>query len=100
MHAVDGATGNVVLGSNDHVNDGIAGGLLDPNDGRDGRRFIVQAVHDLWDVLPASADLCWDNNAAREGTRCCKVIVIGKWLDEALLQLGFGDCFVLSSRLG
>ncbi len=60
----------------------------------------MQAVHDLWDVLPASADLCWDDDAAREGTRCCKVIVIGKWLDEALLQVGFGDCFMPSSRLG
>jgi hypothetical protein len=86
MHAVDDATGNVVPGSNDHVDDGIAGGLVDPDD--------------LWDVLPASADLCWDDDAAREGTSCCKVIVIGKWLDEALLRVGFGNCFVPSSRLG
>ncbi len=101
MHTVDGATGNVVAGSNNHVDDGIAGGLVDPDDGWGGRRFIVQAVHDLWDILLASADLCWDNNATREGTRCCKqVIVIGKWLDKALLQVGFGDCFVPSSCLG
>jgi hypothetical protein len=104
MHAVDGTTGRnvVVPGSNDHVDDGIAGGHVDPDDGRDGRRFILQAVHDLWDVLPASADLCWDDDdAAGDGAaRCCKVIVIGKWLDEARLRVGFGDCFVPSSRLG
>jgi hypothetical protein len=69
----------VVLGSNDHVNDGIAGGLVDPDDGCDGWRFIVQAMHGLWDILPVSADLCWDDNATREGTRCCKVIIIWKW---------------------
>ena len=94
IHAVDGATGSVVPGSNDHVDDGIAAGLVDPDDGRDGRRFIVQAVNDLWDVLPASADLCWDDDAAGGGTRCCRVIVIGKWLDEARLRAGFGECFV------
>ena len=55
MDAVDGATGNMFPGFNDHVDDGIAGGLVDPDNGRDGRRFIVQAVHDLWDILPASA---------------------------------------------
>ncbi len=63
MHAVDGATGNMVPGSNNHVDNGIAGGLVDPNDGRDRWTFIVQAMHDLWHVLPESADLCWDNDA-------------------------------------
>ncbi len=55
MDAVDGATGNMVQGFTDHVDDGIDGGPVDPDNGRDGRRFIVQAVHDLWDILPASA---------------------------------------------
>jgi hypothetical protein len=41
MHAVEGASVNMVPGSNDHVNDGIAGGLVDPDNGPDGRRFIV-----------------------------------------------------------
>jgi hypothetical protein len=72
MHAIDGATGNLVSGSNNHVNNGIPDSLVDPNDGQVGRRFIVQAVHNLWDLLPASSDLCWDDNAVREGTRCCR----------------------------
>jgi hypothetical protein len=89
-HVVDDRTRTVAPESNDYVDEGLAAGLVDPRDGLDERRFIVQAVNDLWDVLPASEDLCWD---AAE-TRCCKVIIIGKWLDEGRLRDGFRDCFL------
>jgi G3E family GTPase len=96
-HALDDITGEVIAASNDYVDEGLIAGLVDPDDGSDGRRFIIQAVNDLWDVLPASDDLRWDDTA---DARCCKVIVIGKWLDEAQLRGGFGDCFVSSSAPG
>jgi G3E family GTPase len=96
-HAVDDTTGNVTASSNDYVDEGLVAGIVDPNDGSDGRRYIVQAVNDLWDVLPASDDLRWDDTV---DARCCKVIVIGKWLDETILRDGFDDCFVSPSASG
>ncbi|KAL3808018.1 hypothetical protein ACHAXA_004971 [Cyclostephanos tholiformis] len=92
-HAVD-EMGNIATASNDYVDEGLIAGLVDTDDGSDGRRFIVQAVNDLWDIHPASDDLRWNDTL---DTRCCKVIVIGKWLDEARLRGGFGDCFVSSA---
>ncbi|KAL7530115.1 hypothetical protein ACHAXR_003316, partial [Thalassiosira sp. AJA248-18] len=85
-HAVD-EMGETI--PNDWVDDGLAAGLVSPDDLLDRRRFIVQAVNDLWDVHPASQNLCWDANE----TRCCKIVVIGRWLDESHLQEGFRDCF-------
>ena len=64
--------------------------MINLENGLDKRRFIVQAVNDLWDVLPASENLCWDAN----DTRWCKIVVIGKWLDNDQLQKGFNECFV------
>jgi G3E family GTPase len=58
--------------------------------GLDRRRFILQAVHDLWEVYPASDDLMFQSNEER----VCKVIVIGKYLNEAELRSGFQSCFL------
>lgn len=55
----------------------------------DCRRYIVQAVNDIWDVTPASDRLCWN----KRDTRCCKIVVIGKWLDEDRLKREFESCF-------
>lgn len=82
-HSID-STGNVDLA----VDDGVSGRLVDEHDGLDSRRHIVQAVHDLWDIS-ASKTLFWDAN----DTRCCKIIVIGKRLDEKKLRDGFVECF-------
>mmetsp|Transcript_12739 Transcript_12739/g.24221 ORF Transcript_12739/g.24221 Transcript_12739/m.24221 type:complete len:461 (-) Transcript_12739:11-1393(-) len=54
----------------------------------DKRRFILQSVHDLWDLYPASDDLQWK----AEEDRTNKVVVIGKNLDEASLREGFREC--------
>ena len=59
--------------------------------GLDPRRFIVQAVHDLWDIQPVtSLDLFWESEESRSG----KIVVIGKFLDEKRLRDGFQKCFV------
>lgn len=57
--------------------------------GLDRRRFILQAVHDLWEVYPASDDLMFEP----EEDRMCKVVVIGKYLQETELRSGFQKCF-------
>mmetsp|Transcript_13429 Transcript_13429/g.27250 ORF Transcript_13429/g.27250 Transcript_13429/m.27250 type:complete len:401 (+) Transcript_13429:436-1638(+) len=85
QHSID-STGNVV--SNDFDEDGRMSSFINERDGLDKRRYILQAVHDLWDVT-ASTNLFWDPN----DTRCCKIIVIGKRLDEKALQEGFIKCF-------
>jgi G3E family GTPase len=56
----------------------------------DRRRYIVQAVHDLWEVHPASDDLQWEEGELREG----KLVLIGKYLQRDVLQQGFLSCFV------
>lgn len=82
----------------DHLDDNDEG-LVNSNDGTDRRRYIVQAVHDLWDIQPASMDLCWndDDNASAAETRCCKVIIIGKCLDVDRLRMGFMECFMTAT---
>jgi len=87
-HAIDNM-GKIIPASNDWVDDGIVAGVVDSIDGLDQRRFILQSVHDLWDVFPASENLNWETTE----TRCCKVIVIGKHLDRGELQDGFTACF-------
>lgn len=87
-HAIDNM-GKIIPASNDWVDDGIVAGVIDSIDGLDRRRFILQSVHDLWDVFPASENLNWETTE----TRCCKVIVIGKYLDKGELQDGFNACF-------
>lgn len=55
----------------------------------DTRRFIVQGVYDLWEIHPASVNLSWD--AGEE--RFCKLIVIGRRLQNEQLGSGFESCF-------
>ncbi|KAL7579384.1 hypothetical protein ACA910_014054 [Epithemia clementina (nom. ined.)] len=65
------------------------------NQGLDRRRFIVQGVYDLWEIHPSSSSL-WtdavDNGAPEE--RCCKLVVIGRFLNQSALQSGFEACFI------
>lgn len=56
----------------------------------DSRRYIVQAVHDLWEVHPASDNLCFAEEEARLG----KVVVIGKHLPAQQLEESFQACFI------
>jgi G3E family GTPase len=58
--------------------------------GIDARRFIVQAVYDTWEIHPASDDLQFQTN----DERTCKLIVIGRNLDEKVLKEGFRSCFI------
>lgn len=65
-------------------------------EGIDVRRYIVQAVHDLWEIHPASSDLRWDRLLDGETdlpSRTCKLIVIGRFLQENELKSGFASCF-------
>ena len=48
------------------------------------RPHIVQAVHDVWDIDPAHSR--WTSEP------CCKVIVIGRHLNEEELRRGFNRC--------
>lgn len=66
---------------------------VDASTGIDSRRYIVQAVHDLWEIHPASHDLKWRSNDAEE-PRECKVVIIGRSLDEANLRAGFRACLI------
>lgn len=55
----------------------------------DRRRFIVQGVHDLWDIhATRSADFAWKD----DDERCCRLIVIGRHLQAKGLQEGFDAC--------
>ena len=88
QHSID-PSGNVVsVPNNDIDDDGRSSSFINKRNGLDDRRYILQAVHDLWDTIP-SKNLFWDPN----DTRCCKIIVIGKRLDEKALQDGFMKCF-------
>ena len=67
------------------------------DNGLDARRYIVQAVHDLWEIHPASDDLGWDRSLTSDGTlpeRTCKLVFIGRYLREDDLREGFRECFV------
>ena len=69
--------------------------------GLDARRYIVQAVHDLWEIHPASDDLQWDRLLDGEDTlpaRTCKLVVIGRFLQEEELRTGFRSCFLDSEE--
>jgi G3E family GTPase len=56
----------------------------------DQRRYIVQAVHDIWEVHPASDNLQWE----ADEERVCKMVLIGKGLQSEELRAGFLACFV------
>jgi G3E family GTPase len=58
----------------------------------DRRRYIVQGVHDLWDIhATSSADLQWRDDD-EDDERCCQLIVIGRHLEAARLQEGLDAC--------
>jgi G3E family GTPase len=64
--------------------------LVHIHEGRvDKRRYIVQAVNDVWDIQPASTDLCWENDCVR----LCTIVIIGRFLDEKILRTGYLSCF-------
>lgn len=63
---------------------------VEDDDITDKRRFILQSVHDLWDLYPANDALQWQADEQRTS----KVIIIGKNLDEASLRQGFRECLV------
>ena len=90
MEAVDGATGNVVPGFNNHVDNGIAGGalLISTMVGTD-----VDSLYRPCTTCGISSRQACNSAGAtmhtEERSRCCKVIVVGKWLDEAWLRVGF-----------
>jgi hypothetical protein len=46
------------------------------------------SVHDLWDIQPASKDLCWNDDDAAK-TRCCKVILNWQVFGHGRLRKGF-----------
>mmetsp|Transcript_4639 Transcript_4639/g.6870 ORF Transcript_4639/g.6870 Transcript_4639/m.6870 type:complete len:458 (-) Transcript_4639:1921-3294(-) len=60
------------------------------DDRLDRRKHVVQAVHDLWEIQPCET-LFFDENEERH----CKIIIIGRFLDEESLRDGFQKCFVL-----
>ena len=70
--------------------------------GLDSRRYIVQAVHDLWEIHPASDDLQWDRPLDGQDTllpvRTCKLVLIGRFLHEDDLRTGFNSCFLDSNE--
>ena len=65
-----------------------------PNNNIDRRRYIVQAVHDLFDIHPGSQELDW----MPDETRSCRIVLIGKYLDEANMRAGFLGRFHLRRR--
>lgn len=70
-------------------------------EGLDSRRYIVQAVHDLWEIHPASDDLQWDRPLDGQDTlpvRTCKLVLIGRFLQEDDLRTGFSSCFLDSNE--
>jgi G3E family GTPase len=55
----------------------------------DRRKYIVQAVNDLWEINPMHSSEDWD---VKEG-RICKLVLIGRNLDKDILSDGFRACF-------
>lgn len=64
------------------------------DDGLDSRRYIVQAVHDLWEIHSASDDLQWNNDEPR----ICKLVLIGRYLRQDELRAGFKACFMGTNK--
>ena len=62
--------------------------------GVDNRRYIVQAVNDLWDIQPASDELSWSSTNEIPEERLCKLVVIGRHLDRMELMNGFKSCCI------
>jgi len=60
-------------------------------DGFDRRKYIVQAVNDLWDIHAGSESLDWGSDEKPQ-VRLCKLVVIGRYLDRSALSSGFTSC--------
>jgi G3E family GTPase len=58
-------------------------------DGVDRRQYIVQVVHDLWEIHP-STTLQWNDDGDK--VRYSKLVVIGRNLNETELRTGFDEC--------
>jgi len=57
----------------------------------DRRKYIIQAVHDLWEIEPVmNEELMFTEQEERK----CKLVVIGKMLDPKVLREGFQKCFI------
>lgn len=63
----------------------------DPETGINSRRFIIQAVYDLWECHASNNDFGPDEE------RECKVVVIGRNLRRAELKTGFRACRIDAS---
>ena len=74
----------------------------------DRRRFIVQAVHDLWDIYPASGsgpDTFWDDHdnyqddshecQQQQPDRTSQLVVIGRHLQGEVLQQALEACRIV-----
>lgn len=57
--------------------------------GLETRKYIVQAVNDLWDIQPAAMAHRWTQDEERE----CKLVIIGRNLNDDVLLSGFRSCF-------
>ena len=69
-------------------------GILSVDDDDSGRKFIVQAVHDLWDVYASQSEaLIWKPDEVR----CCKIVLIGRNLNLQTLKEGFQSCCIIST---
>ena len=55
----------------------------------DKRKFIVQAVNDLWEIHPANNSEYWKPS----DERICKLVIIGRNLNSEQLLSGFRSCF-------
>jgi G3E family GTPase len=62
----------------------------------DPRKYIVQAVYDTWEILPAHRGTRGNTESSWVATsdRYCKMVVIGRYLDESSIQTRFYSCFV------
>ena len=60
----------------------------DPETGISSRRYIIQAVYDLWECYSSREDFGADEDLA------CKLVVIGRHLHQAELLEGFRACLI------
>ena len=65
---------------------------IDSESGLDKRRYILQAVHDLWEIHAGSTNLCWDGPYAKD--RGCKLVLIGQWIDKKSIVNAFEKCLI------
>ena len=61
--------------------------FIDKTSNLDKRKYIVQAVNDLWEINPTDSEK-WTS----EQDRICKLVVIGRNLNNAQLLAGFREC--------